>query len=377
MSSQSQPRPIISYPCQVCGTPTSNWCSRCISVWYCSEDHLKQVRPPSAVLALALAFALSLSLSRPPSVYALFTRLSIPYSLIQDWPNHRAYCTPACPSPSSSPSSISPSVPASSAQFSALLFPADEDRPRIVRVSCFAAPRPTKETPITAQNRPCQWAPDVKPWLLEGNPSSVVLTQGLNGEPLRFPLHLFYIPDALAKGTPINRSIFKLTNGLAPRKWSGTVRGSISFESAPLFTLFPSSFHSLLIFLVPRHPSATCSIASIGLSTLPPPSAASIHQSINLIPVPDLISYSFYSRSSPSNTVARAARRTRIAQPTTSRHSCPISCPSHDTCPFPRAPTLGREEACPAQPGHDAFARFSQLLPPPVIRVRSSYTFLQ
>lgn len=43
MSSQ-QPRPIISYPCQVCGTLTSNWCSRCISVWYCSEDHLKQVR---------------------------------------------------------------------------------------------------------------------------------------------------------------------------------------------------------------------------------------------------------------------------------------------------------------------------------------------
>ena len=38
----SPSRPIISHPCQVCGTPTSNWCSRGISVWYCSEVYLKQ-----------------------------------------------------------------------------------------------------------------------------------------------------------------------------------------------------------------------------------------------------------------------------------------------------------------------------------------------
>ena len=234
----AQPRPIISYPCQVCGTPTSNWCSRCISVWYCSEDHLKQVRVPVSHIP-----RIPYPVSRiPPSP----TRIDA-FNTPQDWSNHRAYCTPACASPSSSPSPISPSVPASSAQFSALLFPADEDRPRIVRVSCFAAPRPTKETPITAQNRPSQWAPDVKPWLLDGNASSVVLTQGLNGEPLRFPLHLFYIPDALAKGTPINRSIFKLTNGLAPRKWSGTVRVSFNFHSSiqslhPHFIPPPPSF---------------------------------------------------------------------------------------------------------------------------------------
>lgn len=32
-----------------------------------------------------------------------------------------------------------------------------------------------------------------------------------------------------------------------------------------------------------------------------------------------------------------AARHTRIAQQTTSRHSCPTSCPSHNTCPQTRA----------------------------------------
>ena len=50
--------------------------------------------------------------------------------------------------------------------------------------------------------------------------------------------------------------------------------------------------------------------------------------------VPDLICY---SRSSHSNTVAHAVRHTRIAQQTTSRHSCPISCPSHNTCRQTRA----------------------------------------
>ena len=265
----AQPRPIISYPCQVCGTPTSNWCSRCISVWYCSEDHLKQVRVPVSHIP-----RIPYPVSRiPPSP----TRIDA-FNTLQDWSNHRAYCTPACASPSSSPSPISPSVPASSAQFSALLFPADEDRPRIVRVSCFAAPRPTKETPITAQNRPSQWAPDVKPWLLDGNASSVVLTQGLNGEPLRFPLHLFYIPDALAKGTPINRSIFKLTNGLAPRKWSGTVRVSFNFHSSiqslhPHFS--PPPLHSnprvnLASTASVGHIFPLPAVQSIGLSSHPP-----------------------------------------------------------------------------------------------------------
>lgn len=128
----------------------------------------------------------------------------------------------------------SPPQPASSATFSALFFPADEDRPRVVRVNCLPAstPRPDQRPQSPQQHamaiaasaaRPCQWEADTKPWLGLQAIGSVVLTHGLNGEPLRFPLHLFYVPDSLAKGTPVNRSIYKLTNGLAPRKWSGNV----------------------------------------------------------------------------------------------------------------------------------------------------------
>lgn len=161
-------------------------------------------------------------------------------------------------SPSASPPTSYPTIhdsppqPASSATFSALFFPADEDRPRVVRVNCSpASPRDTTASNQRAQSpqhamaigasaaRPCQWEADTKPWLGIQAVGSVVLTHGLNGEPLRFPLHLFYVPESLAKGTPVNRSIYKLTNGLAPRKWSGNVSlRLVSFYFVPsLFLL--------------------------------------------------------------------------------------------------------------------------------------------
>jgi hypothetical protein len=56
-----------------------------------------------------------------------------------------------------------------------------------------------------------------------GAPESIVLTTGLNGEPLRFPLHLWYSPSALSKGSPINRAIYHITSGAAAKQWCGTV----------------------------------------------------------------------------------------------------------------------------------------------------------
>ena len=54
-------------------------------------------------------------------------------------------------------------------------------------------------------------------------PESIVLTTGLNGEPLRFPLHLWYSPAALSKGAPVNRAIYHITSGAAAKQWCGTV----------------------------------------------------------------------------------------------------------------------------------------------------------
>ena len=37
------PVSLINHPCTVCCRPTSMWCSRCQTAWYCSPDHLQNV----------------------------------------------------------------------------------------------------------------------------------------------------------------------------------------------------------------------------------------------------------------------------------------------------------------------------------------------
>ena len=65
--------------------------------------------------------------------------------------------------------------------------------------------------------------PLVQDYFTEGPPSTIVLTTGLNGEPLRFPLHIFYCPTALQRGSPVNRGIYRITSGAAARPWCGPV----------------------------------------------------------------------------------------------------------------------------------------------------------
>jgi hypothetical protein len=55
------------------------------------------------------------------------------------------------------------------------------------------------------------------------SPEGIVLTQGLSGEPLRFPLHVWYSPTALSRCKPINRAIYHITSGAARKPWCGTV----------------------------------------------------------------------------------------------------------------------------------------------------------
>ena len=87
------------------------------------------------------------------------------------------------------------------------------DRPRIITVKCRPPHRPSHGLcPV----------PLLQPYF-DSPPESVVLTQGLNGELLRFPLHVFYSPIALTKASPINRAIYHITSGAAPKPWYGNV----------------------------------------------------------------------------------------------------------------------------------------------------------
>jgi len=88
------------------------------------------------------------------------------------------------------------------------------DRPRIITVTC--------EPPHAPAQGACP-TPLVQGYFPGGQADSVVLTQGLNGEPLRFPLHLWYSPGALAANAPVNRAIFRITSGAASKPWCGPV----------------------------------------------------------------------------------------------------------------------------------------------------------
>jgi len=167
--------PLINHPCTLCCRPTSMWCSRCQSAWYCSAEHI--------------------------------------YS---DWPRHRTECIPAMSPTSCYNVNMIATPPPAEPQFvnvSAILFSPEEERPRIITISCRPSPKVTQgmcPIPILDAH-------------FDDQVRDIVLTQGLNGEPLRFPLHVWYAPQLLQKGSPVNRSIFHITSGAADKPWCGPV----------------------------------------------------------------------------------------------------------------------------------------------------------
>ncbi|KAF8235638.1 hypothetical protein L208DRAFT_741738 [Tricholoma matsutake] len=153
------------------------WCSRCQSAWYCSPEHLHS-----------------------------------------DWSRHRKECIPAVNTSQTSYNvNMIATPPPAEPQYitvSAILFSPDEERPRIISVSCRPSHKPSQGMcPI----------PLVQSHFPDGQVEGIVLTQGLNGEPLRFPLHLWYSPTALQKSAPVNRAIYHITSGAAPKPWCGSV----------------------------------------------------------------------------------------------------------------------------------------------------------
>ncbi|KAJ6560062.1 hypothetical protein B0H19DRAFT_945511 [Mycena capillaripes] len=164
------PSAAANQPCLVCGRSTSQWCSRCRNVFYCSPEHLRA-----------------------------------------DWPRHREQCRPS-PVITYGSNIITTPPPAEPEYISvsAILFLADEDRPRIITVKCRPPHRPSHgHCPV----------PLLQPYF-DAPPESTVLTQGSSGELLPSPLHVFYSSTAFMNRSPINRSIYHLTSG-ASKPWYG------------------------------------------------------------------------------------------------------------------------------------------------------------
>lgn len=86
--------------------------------------------------------------------------------------------------------------------------------PRTFSVACRLPPSSSTACPT----------PVVHDFFPEGQPYAVILTQGLNGEPLRFPLHIFYSPQSLSRGAPVNNAVRRITGGAqAIKPWCGPV----------------------------------------------------------------------------------------------------------------------------------------------------------
>ncbi|KAG8854587.1 hypothetical protein FRB96_007457 [Tulasnella sp. 330] len=124
----------------------------------------------------------------------------------------------AASSPPQNRSPVSPVLPSSlnstTTSFDAVLFPVNEERPRIVRVSCHAQPQATG---------PTIWTPLPQDQLGTEEITSMIITHGIGGSALRFPLHLFYGTNSFGDGSPLNRVIQRMTAGKSTYPWAGNL----------------------------------------------------------------------------------------------------------------------------------------------------------
>lgn len=107
-----------------------------------------------------------------------------------------------------------PSVEPGFHTVSAILFDPEAERARLVDIMCRPSHKPTEGIcPV----------PMVHAHFPDNIAEGIVLTQGLNGEPLRFPLNLWYSPTCLQKNAPVNRAIAHVTAGANAKPWCGPV----------------------------------------------------------------------------------------------------------------------------------------------------------
>ncbi|KAG2147913.1 uncharacterized protein EDB93DRAFT_1085209, partial [Suillus bovinus] len=103
----------------------------------------------------------------------------------QSWPLHRNECILGTHTQNFATPPVS----------SVVLFSPEGEHPNIITVEC----RPSK---ILSQGMRPQ--PLVSGHFPDAQAESIILTQDFNGEPLRFPLHLWYLPTALLTYAPIH-----------------------------------------------------------------------------------------------------------------------------------------------------------------------------
>ncbi|KAH7105947.1 hypothetical protein BKA62DRAFT_346280 [Auriculariales sp. MPI-PUGE-AT-0066] len=184
-------------PCAICSSFTTNWCSRCQNVFYCSPQHLQSDWPRHRMFCAA-------AVTTPNPTTAPMTPLYHSDSSPDGSPPAEAYQSMRS-TPSPIPMTVTPV-----GCYTGLYFSKNEEHPRIVTVNC--------QPPATPGSAPRPILSNYLPSSGGIPPSSIVLKQGL-GCQLRYPLHVWYCPGS----NTTNKSIWRLTGGQAQRPWKGDV----------------------------------------------------------------------------------------------------------------------------------------------------------
>ncbi|QRV88765.1 MYND Zn-finger protein [Ceratobasidium sp. AG-Ba] len=168
---------VSYYPCESCGQLSCRTCTRCESAWYCSSAHQQA-----------------------------------------DWGRHSRECVPRssyAPGILPSPSRLQ-QISHTASECTAMLLSWDSIRPRLIRV-------PLSGRVNTAENV-TEWSVQLNEFL--GANTAIAtreITRNVGGEPLRYPLRMFFRDRFLTDGSPLNQTINALTHGKAQHAWSGNI----------------------------------------------------------------------------------------------------------------------------------------------------------
>ncbi|KAJ6482597.1 hypothetical protein C8R45DRAFT_830866 [Mycena sanguinolenta] len=159
--------------CSTCGKPAAMRCSHCRTKFYCSAEHQKSV-----------------SRRRSQDKNDNDTEAEIANARR----GHQVHVT----------------------TFDALLLPWDSDTPRLVKIACEMY-----TTDLGKQHR----LPDFTSYSGRNgfSESATISTMGHNGPALGYTLWHFWNGNFLQDGSPLNRSVVKLTKGKADHAWAGNL----------------------------------------------------------------------------------------------------------------------------------------------------------
>lgn len=168
--------PVQYSRCETCGQQSYQWCTRCRNAWYCSTTHQQQ-----------------------------------------DWARHSQECIPW---ESKSTDALAPRIDSRISHIdttiTGLLLPCNTGRPSLIPLRIAGR--------VDAADNTTDWAIPLNDHLGRNTAfSSREITRNVGGEPLRYPLRVFFRDNFLEDGSSLNRTVNEITHGNARHTWGGNI----------------------------------------------------------------------------------------------------------------------------------------------------------